>query len=29
MPSLKLIAWQVGIALAVVLGVDHYKKLKG
>lgn len=28
MPSGKLLLWQAAIALAVVLGVKHYEKLK-
>lgn len=28
MPSVKLLAWQAAVALAVVLGYDHYKKMK-
>lgn len=28
MPSVKLLLWQAGVALAVVLGVKHYERLK-
>lgn len=29
MPSGKTLAWQIGISIAVVLGMEHYKQLKG
>lgn len=29
MPSGKTIAWIVGISLAVCLGLEHYKSVKG
>lgn len=29
MPSVKSLAWMAGIAVAVYLGIDHYKSVKG
>ena len=29
MPSGKTLAWMAAIAVAAVLGIEHYKKIKG
>jgi hypothetical protein len=28
-PSMRLVAWIVGLSAATVLGIQHYQKMKG